>query len=55
MSHSLTTNGSLSNLNTALITDNALETDLFILTELPLPALAGSDYFLAEQAVSLRL
>ena len=55
MSHTLTTYGSFCNLYTTTVTDNALKTNLLVLTTRTFPVLAWSKYSLAEQTVFLRL
>ena len=55
MSHSLTSNGSLCDLNSASVTDNALIADLLVLSAVTLPVLCRSEYLFAEKSVLLRL
>ena len=43
MTHALTSDAGLGNLNSALIADNALETDLLVLSAVAFPILAGSE------------
>ena len=55
MSHTLTTNTGLCDLNTTAITYNALITDLFVFTAVTLPVFAWSEDSLTEKSVLLRL
>ena len=55
MSHTLSSDARLCHLNAAPVTDNALISDLLILTTMTLPVLAGSEDPLTEQSVSLGL
>ena len=55
VSHSLSADAGLGDLNAASVTDHAFIADLLILSAIALPILLGTEDPLAEQAVSLRL
>ena len=55
MSHTLTTYARLGYLNSAFVTDLALVADLFVLSAVTLPVLAGSKDPLTEKTLCLRL
>ena len=55
MTHTLSTNVSLSNLNTTLITDYTLITNLLVLTAMTFPVLTRSKNLLTEETVFFRL
>ena len=51
MSHTLTTYGSFCNLYTTTVTDNALKTNLLVLTTMTFPVLAWSKDSLTEKTI----
>ncbi len=55
MAHALSSHTGLGHLNAAPVTDYSLIPDLFVFTAMTFPVLAGPEYLLTEQAVSLRL
>ena len=55
MSHSLAAHAGLGHLNATAVADDTLIPNLLVLAAMALPVLAGSEDFLAEQAVFLRL
>ncbi len=55
MSHTLTADRGLGNLNTAAITDDALIADLLVLAAVTLPVLHRSKNALTEKSILLRL
>ena len=55
MTHALTTNGALGYLNTASLTNNALEANALVLSTRAFPVLGWTEDLLAEKAVLFRL
>ena len=54
MSHTLSTHAGFGDLNAASVADNALITDLFVLSTVAFPVLARSENLFAEKSVLLR-
>ena len=54
VTHTLSTNGSLGNLNAASVADNTFITDFLIFTTVALPVLARSENSFTEKSVFLR-
>ena len=55
VSHTVSTNTGLSNLNTTFIADNTLILDFLVLTTVALPVFTWSKYSFAEQTISFWL